>query len=406
MKSPGKTADVVIAGAGIAGIATAHRLAVQHGIRRVVLVDPLAPLSFTSNKSGANYRDWWPRRPMVELARRSIEIMRDLHEGAEADGAPFLMNRRGYLYVSREADFPKVVVDLLRPYREAGNEDADILLADDVQRRYPHFVEGVTGAVHARNAGTIDTIGLGRYLLMEAVGKGVRVVRGSVAAVAISGGRVASVTLTDGGATGMIATEQFINAAGPFAGHVARLVECDLRLVNVHQQKVAFADPRRVVPEDAPFTISLGPMGALPSGLHMKSDVMVGAPVIKLGCACNQEPEEPRWEPEGTESFPSRVLEAAARLVPALESYLPDNPKVLAHDVGYYTKTPDELPLIGAVGPTGSWVVGGLAGFGAMVACGAAEIVGGLITGSSPPAWSVAFRPDRRQVPEGGTGAL
>ena len=45
------TADVVICGAGIAGIAAAYSLTVQHGVRDVVLVDERAPLSLTSDKS-------------------------------------------------------------------------------------------------------------------------------------------------------------------------------------------------------------------------------------------------------------------------------------------------------------------------------------------------------------------
>src|SRR5262245_46888660 len=89
------TTDVVIVGAGIAGVATAFELT-RRGVTEIILVDPLPPLSLTSDKSGANYRDWWPDPRMVALVRRSLEIMRSLHRS----GAQFLMNRRGYLYVT------------------------------------------------------------------------------------------------------------------------------------------------------------------------------------------------------------------------------------------------------------------------------------------------------------------
>ena len=55
-----RTADAVICGAGIAGIATAYHLTVGHGLRRVLLVDPRPPLSLTSDKSTECYRNWWP----------------------------------------------------------------------------------------------------------------------------------------------------------------------------------------------------------------------------------------------------------------------------------------------------------------------------------------------------------
>ena len=47
MEAKQPTARVV--GAGIAGIATAHALAVTHGVRRVLLVDERAPLTLTSD---------------------------------------------------------------------------------------------------------------------------------------------------------------------------------------------------------------------------------------------------------------------------------------------------------------------------------------------------------------------
>jgi glycine/D-amino acid oxidase-like deaminating enzyme len=46
-----RTADVVICGAGIAGVSAAYQLAVRHGVRNVVLVDERPPLTLTSDKS-------------------------------------------------------------------------------------------------------------------------------------------------------------------------------------------------------------------------------------------------------------------------------------------------------------------------------------------------------------------
>jgi glycine/D-amino acid oxidase-like deaminating enzyme len=45
------TPDIIICGAGIAGISAAYSLAVRQGIRRVLLIDERAPLSLTSDKS-------------------------------------------------------------------------------------------------------------------------------------------------------------------------------------------------------------------------------------------------------------------------------------------------------------------------------------------------------------------
>ena len=55
-----RSADVVICGAGIAGVSAAYVLSVRFGIRNVVLIDDRAPLTLTSDKSTEAYRNWWP----------------------------------------------------------------------------------------------------------------------------------------------------------------------------------------------------------------------------------------------------------------------------------------------------------------------------------------------------------
>ena len=45
----GRTAEVVIVGAGIAGVSAAFHLAVRQGTRRVVIVEAGDPLALTSD---------------------------------------------------------------------------------------------------------------------------------------------------------------------------------------------------------------------------------------------------------------------------------------------------------------------------------------------------------------------
>ena len=53
-------ADVVVCGAGIAGIAAAYHLSVKRGVKRVVIVDDREPMTLTSDKGTQGYRNWWP----------------------------------------------------------------------------------------------------------------------------------------------------------------------------------------------------------------------------------------------------------------------------------------------------------------------------------------------------------
>jgi glycine/D-amino acid oxidase-like deaminating enzyme len=95
------SADVIICGAGIAGISAAYHLAVKQRMKRVVLVDERPPLSLTSDKSTECYRNLWPGPgdAMVGLMNRSIEIMEEL---ARESSNIFHLNRRGYVYVTAD----------------------------------------------------------------------------------------------------------------------------------------------------------------------------------------------------------------------------------------------------------------------------------------------------------------
>lgn len=60
MTTATQRADVAVIGAGIAGLAVADYLAVEHGVRDVVVIDSGDPMALTSAQSGENYRNWWP----------------------------------------------------------------------------------------------------------------------------------------------------------------------------------------------------------------------------------------------------------------------------------------------------------------------------------------------------------
>src|SRR6266508_2112874 len=98
---PNSTAEIVICGAGIAGVAAAYHLAVERGLAGVVLVEQGDPLSLTSDKSTECYRNWWPGPgdAMVRLMNRSIDLLEEI---ARESGNAFRMNRRGYLFATAD----------------------------------------------------------------------------------------------------------------------------------------------------------------------------------------------------------------------------------------------------------------------------------------------------------------
>ena len=94
-------AEVVICGAGIAGVATAYHLTVKQGVKGVVLVEQGEPLMLTSDKSTEAYRNWWPGPDpaMIALMNRSIELLEQI---ARATHNQIHLNRRGYVYATAD----------------------------------------------------------------------------------------------------------------------------------------------------------------------------------------------------------------------------------------------------------------------------------------------------------------
>src|SRR3954468_15357438 len=95
------TAEIVVVGAGMAGIAAVYHLAARRAARRVVLIDEREALTLTSDKGTQAYRNWWPGPDdtMLRLVSRSIDL---LEETAAESGNVFRMSRRGYLFITAD----------------------------------------------------------------------------------------------------------------------------------------------------------------------------------------------------------------------------------------------------------------------------------------------------------------
>jgi glycine/D-amino acid oxidase-like deaminating enzyme len=431
-------AGVVIVGAGIAGIATAYELAVRRDIRDIVLVDQGTPLALTSDKSTECYRNWWPGPDgaMVALMERSIDRLDEL---ANDSGNLFHMNRRGYVFASADpvhaaevAERSLVVSDfgagpLRRHTGSAGDPPyprqlaagidtsltgADLILDRRLMREeYPYLADDVVVVLHARRCGWLSAQQLGMYLLERAREHGLRLVRARVEGIAVRDGAVAAVRTTGG----TFDTESVVDAAGPHAGAVARSMGVDLPLHNELHAKVAFRDVAGVVPRGAPFLVwddaqrlyfsdedrrtvererSALVERTFPPGVHLRPEGGPQSDALLLIWGYDERPTDPTWPPSFDPSYAEICLRGLARMIPALRSYIGHAPRPVI-DGGYYTKTPENRPLIGPLSVRGAFACCAFGGFGIMAACGAAELVADHITGARLPQHAAAFAPAR-----------
>jgi glycine/D-amino acid oxidase-like deaminating enzyme len=436
------TADVVICGAGIAGISAAYQLAVKQGIADIVLADERPPLTLTSDKSTECYRNWWPGPgdAMVSLMNRSIDILEAL---AHESGNFFRLNRRGYLYATAD---PARIAD----FRQAADEAATLgagplrahhgdsvyvpapaegfdgqptgsdLILDPVliRKHFPYLSERTVAVLHARRCGWMSAQQLGMYLLERARERGVRFLQAGVEAVDVQGGRVHSVRFRDGTT---LATGALVIAAGPFLRRVGAMAGVDLPVFCELHAKVAFRDMAGAFPRDAPLLIwtdaQVLPWSAeeqslfsqsdetrpllaeFPSGVHarpegpMDSDVFLGIWTYETAAL------EPVFPLQFDPRLPEIILHGLATMLPGLQSSFGRIPKPVV-DGGYYTKTRENRPLICPLPIQGAYVIGGLSGFGVMAACAAGELLAAHVAGAPLPSYAPAFRLERYEDPE------
>lgn len=437
MNSP--SSEIIICGAGIAGVGAAYFLA-QRGIRDITLVDELPPLNLTSSRSTECYRNWWPDPEMLSLMNRSIDLLESI---ADNSGNIFSLNKRGYLFVTADKDnIPAMtqraqkISDLgagpLRIHTESdttyirhkleGYEDrltgADLLLGSRlVGKHFPYLAENSTAALHVRRAGWLSAQQLGMHMLNQAREMGVRFKPGKVTGVEITKNQVHSVVLDSGE---KIRTGTFVNAAGPYFGSTGKLCGQDIPVRTELHMKVAFKDSLGAVNRDAPLLIWDDPQlldwsheeaedlkydpdtrwltEPFPSGAHTRPEGGAGSDMVLMLWEYQDKEMEPSSNPPLDEYYPEVALRGMTRMIPALKGYYGRTPRPLL-DGGFYTKSRDNRPIVGPTSVKGLFLTGALSGYGIMSACGVGELISQHISGGELPSYSSAFLLDRFNDP-------
>jgi glycine/D-amino acid oxidase-like deaminating enzyme len=440
------SANVVICGAGIAGVTTAYQLAVRHGLKDIVIVDPLPPLTMTSDKSTECYRNWWPGPgdAMVRLMNRSIDIMEQLHR--EAPGR-LPLHRYGYLFATADPNTVETMIASaeeisrlgagpLRIHRNVASDPeyipvggrnladapdgADLFLDQGlIRRHFPYLTELTVALLHARRCGWFAAHQFGMHMLEQAIANGVQLVMGRVEGVEVLENKIKSIRVSMDGGVQNIETHKFVIAAGPLQKEVGRMIGIELPVECETHLKVVLNDPKSVVPRNMGLLIWNDPLklpwsaeerealaesdetgwllNELPSGLHGRPEGE-GNMFLMQWAYRKLEPVQPRFPVPLDSELPEVALRGMANVLPGLAAYFSQIPRPFV-DGGYYTRTPENRPLIGPLPVAGAYIIGGLGGFGMMSSCGASDLLAKHITGDELPAYAPAFLLSRYDDP-------
>jgi glycine/D-amino acid oxidase-like deaminating enzyme len=434
------TADVVVCGAGIGGIAAAYHLAVRHSVGRVVIVDDREPLTLTSDKGTQGYRNWWPGpdATMHRFVSHSIDL---LEESAAESGNAFRLNRRGYVFATaRDSEAGRIAGvasqvssfgmgavrrhDTISDYQPAPAEGfadqpdgADLLLGDAACAAFPFLARDTVAALHIRRAGWLNAMALGDWFLSRAIANGAVFVRDRVSGIHTEGGRVREVRLASGDVVG---TERVILAAGPELPEMGRMIGVDFPVVHELHGKVTIRDPRGAVRRDAPFVIGLDPvllewadaerpeldrdahtrrlLQPLPAGVHVRPVDLEFGDELYLIWTYETDVRPFVWPPAFSRHYGDVVLRGCAQMIPGLADYVSGGSTGVV-DGGYYCKTRENRPLIGPLPVEGAFVLGALSGSGVMASHAAGDLVARHVADQPLPEYAKSFLPSRYDDP-------
>ncbi len=441
-------ADVVVCGAGIAGVSTAYYLTVKHGIKDVVLIDERPPLTLTSDKSTECYRNWWPGPgdTMVRFMNRSIDLLETLAD--ESDNF-FGLNRRGYVFLTADPEtavsfkrsaneISKLGAGPLRVYEGKATdptyqplaahgyknqpEGADLFLDTDlILEQFPFLNPETMAMLHPRRCGWVSAQQLGMYLLDQAKAAGARLLDGRVLDVTVEQGRVSAVQAQIEGQPTEIQTRHFVNAAGPYIGQVGEMLGVDIPVYNELHGKVSITDHLEIVPRDLPLMIWNDPVTLpwsdeeraelaadeetrflteeFPAGVHFRPEGEGGSKQLLMLWTYDIHKQEPVWPPSFDMEYAEIVMRGMCRMVPGLSAYLERPPKPYV-DGGYYCKTRENRPLIGPLPVEGAYIFGAISGYGIMASQAGGELLAAHIAGSELPEYAAAMTLARYDDPD------
>ena len=365
------TAEVVIVGGGIGGLAIAREL-LAHGMRDLVIVERGYPGSGATGRNVARIRAMQLTEALTHVARACQDKYDRM--GDELD-FNVLFYRLGYAWVLYETEELERMRDIVAMHHRIGVRSA-LLSPDDTLRRLPVLRGGdpVVGAVLNDDAIVHHDAVVWAHL-EHLAGSPVRLLAGTTVRAIEVGDHGVEAVETD---RGRIETRTVVNAAGGWSGELNSLARVVAPNRPLRREVLVTAPLRRSI--DAAITFYRPTEGWFNQTL--RGEVVMGV----------VDPDEPNGiDQSSSAAFLRRTASLVTRKAPALA-----DATVIRQWAGMYDVSPDHLPL---VGPTrqldGWWQANGWSGRGMLLAPYLAELLATRMTTGATPSRLEMFDPDR-----------
>ena len=364
-----RTTELLVLGAGVIGLSCAWRAA-QQG-RRVVVLDP-APASGASWVAGgmlAPVTEAWPGEE--ELLALGVEAVARwpafAAELTEAAGRPAGLRTDGTIVVATGSG-DRAELDALAAHLARLGRPVERLSGRELRRLEPGLGPDVRGGLSVPDDLAVDNRALLGALRTAAERLGVTFVAAAAAVVLDDGARVVGVRCV----------------AGPESGATERAADTVLVAAGAHSAGLHPALHGLVRPVKGEILrLALRP-GAFPAPRRTVRALVDGRPVYMVpradGLVLGATQSEVGFDTTVTVGGVRDLLRDAERILPGIAEYA-----LVESAAGLRPGSPDNLPLIGAIGPEGLLVATGHHRNGMLLAPVTADAVAALLRGEAVP---------------------
>jgi len=366
------SADAVIVGGGIIGVAVAFYLALQKFGNIVMLEkEPILGAGATSKAAGG-IRAQFSSKENIQMSMLSEKLFVSFKEDT---GAEALFDQVGYMFLLKDdaevASFTKDV-ELQRSL----GLNVQILKPDEIGQYAPHVsLENVLAATFCKDDGLGDPHEFLSGYDQAARRLGIELAHSTeLTGIKMAGNKITNVKTNHGD----ISTPLVINCAGPQAKLIAAMVGAKLKVAPIRRQIVTTGELSFIKPY-FPMVVDVR------SGLycHKESKGML------LGWA--DKAVEESFDISIDPDYTDVILEKALDLMPQLEEA-----EVANQWAGLYETTPDHRAIIGwEPSVEGMFHVVGFSGHGFMHSPAAGLVTSEIITGKAPSIDISSLSPER-----------
>jgi sarcosine oxidase subunit beta len=277
-------------------------------------------------------------------------------------GHPSGYRGQGYLFVATQESHLRYLRSNYELQTSLGLKTVELLKPADVSHMVPQLrADDILGGSFCSTDGFVDPHSVMTGFMLRAIDSGARLVRNAeVTAIDRDGPGIHGVRT----ATDRITTRIVVNAAGAWAGLVAKLAGFDLPVEPLRRMLVP-TEPFEKIAHSAPMTVDMA------TGFHFRPEG------LGLLMAWNDPNETPGFKTDFDPAFVEKILTRGVDRVPCLEEAEVNPKRAWA---GLYEMTPDHHPILGAVpGIPGLYLANGFSGHGVMHSPATGKIVSDLV---------------------------